>query len=195
MNKERAVLIHSYLADREDKEKPDRLTRLGLLAASELYRHGEIDKICITVEPELSRPQVKRLRRLLNDPPEEDIISKEETVTTEGEVKSFKNAVEEKNWRNPLTIGNETHIPRIKREIRKTFKEVSIETTTPRKVLARYPRYSSILKEMDGWPEQLSLSRHERVLNIPVIGKIIERTIPLRWKIALQSWVFKQLER
>ena len=48
MSKERAALVHGYLTDREGKDRPDRLTRMGILAASELYRHGQVDKICFT---------------------------------------------------------------------------------------------------------------------------------------------------
>jgi len=115
------------------------------------------------VKPELSRPQVKRLKTLLNNPPEEDIVSKEETVTTEGEVETFKKLAEEENWKNLLTIGNEAHVPRIKREIKRTFKDKQVKTTTPREILAEYKIYSYILKEMENWPEQLSLSFQEKM--------------------------------
>lgn len=196
MGRERVALLHSYLADRKDKEKPDRLTRTGILAAAELYRHDEIEKICITVEPELSGPQVRRLRTLLNNPPEEDIVVEGETVTTEEEVKTFNKLAENRGWNNPITISNHAHTPRIKREIRKTFMGKGVEVKNAREILSQYPRYSHILTEMKDWPEQKSLNFQEKVLSLPILGNMILKTGPhlSRYKVALQTWVFKQIE-
>lgn len=196
MNKERVALLHSYLADRKNKEKPDRLTRVGILAAAELYRHREIGKICITVESELSKPQVGRLNILLNNPPEEDIVSAEKTVTTEGEVKTFNELAEEHGWTDLVTIGNHSHLPRVKREIGKTFKERRVEAKSAREILSRYPRYSPILSEMENWPEQKSLNFLEKILNLSILGGMILKAGPYlsSYKVALQTWVFKQIE-
>lgn len=196
MNKERVVLVHGYLTDREGKDRPDRLTRIGILAAAELYRHGEIDKICFTAEKELSNSQVKRIRTLLNNPPEEDIVVEARAVTTEEEVKTFNRMSEENNWGNLLTIGNQEHLPRIEREIRKTFKDKPVEVISSKEVLSAYPRYSSILSDMEDWPEQISLSLQEKVLSFPIIERLALKIISylLRYKIAMQKWAFRQVE-
>ena len=113
---ERAALLHSYLADRKDPGKPDRLSRMGILAVAELYRNGEIDKICITVEPELAIPQERRLRSLLSERLREgDLVIKPQTVTTREEVQTFRELAEENGWNNLLTVGNKAHLPRIKK--------------------------------------------------------------------------------
>ena len=198
MRNERPVaLLHSYLSDREGKERPDRLSRVGILAAAELYRRGDIDKICITVEPQLSGPQVRRLTILLNNPPEEDIVVNAKTVTTEEEIKTFKKLAEEKEWSNLITIGNHAHLPRIKREIRKTFKSGRVEAKSSREILSQYPRYSSILSEMENWPEQRSLALQEKILKLPILGSLILKMaphLPSRLKVTLQTWGFRQIE-
>lgn len=197
MQKERPVaLLHSYLSDREGKERPDKLSRVGILAAAELYRHGDIDKICITVKPQLSGPQVRRLKTLLNNPPEEDVVVDAKTVTTEEEIKTFKKLAEENEWNSLITIGNHIHLPRIKREIRKTFKSGRVEAKSSREILSHYPRYSSILSEMEGWPEQRSQALLENILNVPILGRLALKMAPLlpRLKVTLQTWVFRQIE-
>ena len=198
MRNERPVaLLHSYLSDREGKERPDRLSRVGILAAAELYRRGDIDKIYITVEPQLSGPQVRRLKILLNNPAEEDIVVNAKTVTTEEEIKTFRKLAEENEWNSLITIGNHAHLPRIKREIRKTFKGSRIEAKSSREILSQYPRYSSILSEMEGWPEQRSLALQEKILRLPILGSLILKMAPhlsSRLKVTLQTWGFRQIE-
>src|SRR3989304_2815113 len=115
MNPERAVaLLHSYLADREGKKIPDRLGRTGVLAAAELYRHGKISKICITVEPELSKLLSSRLNTLLNHPPQDDVITVPKAVTTAQEITFFRELAEFNSWDDPpgnlVTIGNYEHL-------------------------------------------------------------------------------------
>lgn len=200
MSRERPVaLMHSYLADREGKDRPDRLTRIGILAAAELYRHGEIDKICITVEPQLSNPQVGRLRTLLNNPPEKDIVVDAETVTTEQELRSFGRLAEENGWTNLITIANHSHLPRIRGIIEKIFARggTIIEAKSSREILSQYPRYFSILGEMEHWPEQKTIAIYERILGIPgletLASKIGSRLKHI--KVILQSWIFNQLEK
>ncbi len=69
MSAENAVFIHSYLGDTKVKGRPDGLTRLGILSATELYRQKVVGKICVSVVPELSEGIVKRLKILLNNRP------------------------------------------------------------------------------------------------------------------------------
>ncbi len=70
MERERsAILIHSYLNDKSGKDRPDRLTRLGILSALELYRHGEVDAIFITVEQNQAASMVKQVKNLLGNIP------------------------------------------------------------------------------------------------------------------------------
>ena len=200
MSGERPVaLLHSYLADREEEGKPDRLSRVNILAVSELYRRGKIDKICITVIPELSNMQVKRLKTLLNDISEEDLVVKPQTVTTKEEVTTFGDLAKENGWNNLITIGNPVHLPRIRKEIKKAFKEKSIriEAKSSSEILSEYPRYAQILRDMESWPEQESQKFLEKILNTPILGRIILSIAPhfSQAKIALQSWGFKLLER
>lgn len=196
MSKEKAALVHSYLADREDKDKPDRLSRMGILAAAELYRHGEIDKICFTAKPELSNSQVKRLRTLLSNPPDEDIIVDAKVVTTRGEVETFKKMSERNGWDDLLTIANESHLPRIRKELKRAFKDKEVESLSSKKILSKYPRYSSVLADMNNWKEQISLSFQEKILNTPVIGSLALKLVSYvsQYKVALQYRFFKHLE-
>src|SRR3990172_5952238 len=200
MSGERPVaLLHSYLADREEEGKPDRLSRVNILAVSELYRRGKIDKICITVIPELSNMQVKRLKTLLNDISEEDLVVKPQTVTTKEEVTTFGDLAKENGWNNLITIGNPVHLPRIRKEIKKAFKEKSIriEAKSSSEILSEYTRYAQILRDMESWPEQEAQKFLEKILNTPILGRIILYIAPhfSKRKIALQSWGFKLLER
>jgi hypothetical protein len=197
MSKERAALVHGYLTDREGKDKPDRLTRVGILAAAELYRHGEIDKVCFTAKPELSDLQVKRLKTLLNNPTEKDIIVDPKVVTTRGEVETFKELSERNGWKNLITIANKDHLPRIRKEIKRAFGEKEIESISSRSVLDRYARYSPVLAEMDSWEEQVSLSFQEKILNTPIIGALALNIVPhfSKYKVALQYRFFNQLEK
>ena len=200
MGKEAPVaLLHSYLADREDNQKPDRLTRTGILAAAELYRHGEISKICITVEHQLSSKQVERLKILLGEMPQEDLVVKAETVTTRDEIATFKQLAQENGWDSLITIGNDAHLPRIKREIKRGFGDFSIEiqAKSAKEILEGRSRYFSITNEMKDWPEQKSLAFQEKILNTPIIGSVLLKVAPYlsHLKVVLQSWGFKQLER
>lgn len=197
MSKERVALLHSYLADREDEEKPDRLTRTGILAAAELYRHSEIDKICITVEQRLSNPQIRRLKILLNNPPEEDVVVDAKTVTTEEEVTTFRKLAEENEWDNLISIGNHAHLPRIKNEVKKTFGERKVKVMSSSEILSQYPRYSSILADMKDWPEQKFLAFQENILSLPLLGNMMLKIAPRlsRLKVDLQSWTAKRLEK
>ena len=113
MNKERAALVHGYLTDRKGKDRPDRLTRLGIHAAAELYRHGQIDKICFATDRSLSENQVRRLKVFLKNLPEEDVIVYPEAITTRGEINTFKKMSDDNGWENLLAIGNKSHIPRV----------------------------------------------------------------------------------
>jgi hypothetical protein len=196
MSKERVVLIHSYLADREDSQKPDRLSRLGILAASELYRREKVDKICITVEPNLSAPQVRRLNALLRHPPEEDIIVRAQTVTTREEVETFRDLAKGSDWGELTTIGNSAHLPRIKKEVERSFKKRLVNVRDAKEILAQYPRYDSVLSETENWPEQKSLVFQERVLGVPILGETLLKLAPYlsHYKVALQSWFFKRIE-
>jgi uncharacterized SAM-binding protein YcdF (DUF218 family) len=192
------ALIHSYLKDRQGKERPDRLTRVGILAAAEMYRRGEISKICVTVVPELSNLIAGRLKKLITIP-EEDLIIQPETVSTKGEIKTFRKMAEEAGWSNLLTIGNSTHLTRIKREIGEAFKnsDKNIRTISPEEILDRYSRYEGVMNEMKHWQEQKSFDMQERVLNTPVLGDsllLLQECFP-NIKITLQTWVFKQLEK
>lgn len=204
------ALLHSYLRDREGKGIPDRLSRLVILAAAELYRRGKIGKVCITVEPELSALYVKRLKTVLglSGEDKEDLKVKAledllvvvpRTVTTAQEVQAFKEISEENDWNNLITIGNHAHLPRIQREIKKRFRssDKKIEARSSGEILSRYPRYESILEEMEMWPEQHSLAMQERILNIPVLGNLALCIAPRlsHVKIALQSWGLNQIER
>lgn len=197
MNKERVALVHGYLADREGKNRPDRLTRVGILAAAELYRHGEIDKVCFTAKSELSDSQVKRFKRLLNNPPKEDIVVDAKVVTTRGEVETFKEMAERYNWQNLVTIANKNHLPRIRRETKRIFKDVDVKSLSSREVLAKHPRYIPILVDMKNWGEQISLSFQERILNTPIIGPLSLMLVPhvSRYKVVLQEYFFRQLEK
>jgi hypothetical protein len=201
MNKERPIaLLHGYLADRDNPEKPDRLTRTGILAACELYRNDEIDKICLTTKEELSNPQAKRIKMLLANPPKEDVVVNPETVTTRGEIRTFKKLAEQNGWNNLITIANHKHIPRIEKEIKNTFKEKEVAVRSTEEILSQYPhysdRYKDILSDMENWPEQKSLALQEKILNLPVLGSLILKAAnPLsRIKVSLQTWIFKQLE-
>ena len=204
MNPERTVaLLHSYLADREGRKRPDRLGRTGVLAAAELYRHGKISKICITVEPELSELLSSRLNTLLNNPPRGDIVAVPETVTTAQEITFFRELAEVNSWDDPpgnlVTIGNQEHLPRINREIQKSY--LPMRAMSTQEILSEYPRYKGILAEMDSWPEQKSQRTWERILGatekMPLLANIMAKFGPRFYpkKIALQRLLFRLLEK
>ena len=209
MSPEKPVaLLHSYLPDREGRKIPDKLGRIGVLAASELYRKGEnrkgeISKICITVEPYLASLLTKRLNTLLNNPPIEDLVVLPQAVSTFGEVETFRKLADENDWNNLLTIGNHEHLPRIRRVIDNVFPKTdkNIDTTSPKEILSKYPRYKNILDDMDNWPEQQSFNRVERFINIvrkiPFLKNFAESHFSevLPSKIALHAWIFRQSEK
>lgn len=178
---------------------PDRLSRINILAAAELYRRGEIDKICITVKPELSEAQVKRLKALLSGAPQEAVLVKPQTVTTREEITTFRGLARENGWESLVTIGNPAHLPRIRKEIEKAFrdKRTKIEAKSSSEVLSHYPRYAPLLHEMENWPEQLSLNFQEKILRTPVLGRLIlSLSRPFaQTKIALQTLAFNIFER
>jgi uncharacterized SAM-binding protein YcdF (DUF218 family) len=171
MGKERVALLHSYLADRKTEDKP--------------------------VEEKLSEPQIRRLKTLLDNPPEKDIVVDAKTVTTEGEIKTFSELAEENDWSNLVTIGNDVHLPRIKREIEKTFGKRKVEARSSKEILSQYSRYSSILADTEKWQEQKALALQEKILMLPILGRLILGMAPYlsHSKVTLQSWVFKQLEK
>ena len=196
MSLERAALVQSYLADRQEPDKPDRLSRLGLLTAAEMYRRDEIDIICITVVPELSEAQVQRLQALLRNPPEGVIVSAEETVTTRGEIRTFKRLAEENGWDSLVTIANQAHVPRTRREIVEEFRNVPVNTITPEQKLKEYPRYEPVLDAMTTWPEQISLEKQEKILNNPLVGPLLLKAAEYfaDFKVFLQTSMLKKIE-
>ncbi len=53
MSKERVALLHSYLADRETENKPDRLTRIGIKCSTVRIAPESITVILRDPEPVL----------------------------------------------------------------------------------------------------------------------------------------------
>ena len=192
------ALIHSYLKDREGREIPDRLTRVGILAAAELYRKNEVSKICVTVVPELSDLITGRIKKLITIP-EEDLIVRPKTISTRGEIRTFRKTAEETGWKNLLTIGNKTHVARIKREINEAFKDsdIKVKAISPEEILSRYTRYEGVINEMKNWQEQASFNKYEKFVNTPILRDLLllQGDHFPRVKITLQTWVFKQLEK
>lgn len=194
------ALIHSYLYDRNGTGKSDRLTRTGVLAAAELYRRGEVDKMVVAVEPNLAELIEKRLHILLQDNlKEEDLVIRPNGVTTVQEVGTFVDIAKENGWDHLLEIGNHAHKPRIERIARNFDKK--IEVIGAKEVLNRFPRYKNIVNEMENYPEQKSLSKQEeffaKLVKIPLVGPFIADVLPqiLPSKIAIQRWMFSQIEK
>lgn len=201
-NKERTCLfIHSYLSDRHVPNKPDRLTRLSLLSAAELYRHGVVDDICISVVPELSKPMVKRLKSLVDSLQDSNLIIDPVTVTTKQEVTVFKKVIETNKYAKIFSVANESHIPRIKRLIDNIFDDNDVQVMSTEDVLGKYPRYSGIINDSKSWSEQKSLIKQENILNkfarVPIIGNFLSTYLPeiVPNKIIFQKWLFGRFEK
>jgi hypothetical protein len=196
MSKERAVLVHSYLMDRKDTSKPDKLTRLGLLAAAELMRRGEVDKVCLATLPELSSPQAKRLEILLDNPEAEISINPQAKYTTE-ELRAFKELAEIYEWSDLASIACEPHIQRVTRETKKAFGDTFVEIMSSNEILSRFQRYSNVYDEVEKWPEYKSFKTQEEILNTPFLGGAILSLSPIivPFKIEIQSFVFRLTEK
>ena len=204
MGPERSVLlIHSYLKDRRGKDRPDRLTRACLVAASELKRRGEIDKVVITVTERLARPMVRELNQIGHFEVE-DVVVYPQTATTDDEVKTFKDLALKNEWGNLKTLGIKAHIPRIENSISRHFGEnQKVPVLSAENVLSQNPRYSQVLSEMKSWPETTSLENQEeafaKVSSKTPAGKFIVEIVPnffpARLKIALQYLLLRFLEK
>jgi hypothetical protein len=179
MGQERpSLLIHAYLNDREGRDIPDRLTRMGILAAGELYRHGEAEKVYITAVPELATTIEKRLKSLLSSIPNEDVIVRPFAKTTKQELFTFKKAAETENSGSLICIANEAHVPRVKKLVRLMFGEKEkIQVIDIDDILEKYPRYRGIISESKNWPEQISLQIKENTIKklteTPLIGRFV----------------------
>jgi hypothetical protein len=204
VEKERAILIHSYLPDLKEAERPDRLSRTSLLAAAELYRRDETDTLCITVQSVLSNLLVERLGMLLYNSLKDNLVVKSEAISTVEEIRSFKRLAEENNWSDLLFLGHSEHLPRVKREVQRIFKhsEKKVEVKSVEGILSRFPRYQGILADMENWPEKQYVKWQEKRTNfvsqIPFLGRIAMTVFPQimpEAKMAFQRWLHRQWKK
>jgi hypothetical protein len=195
MSIENAVFIHSYLGDPKVEGKPDGLTRLGILSAAELYRQKIVGKICVSVIPELSEGIVKRLKILLNNPSEKNLLVSPTTVSTDEEVEVFSQMINENSLGSSISVAADIHIPRIEKSKRR-YSPYS-KTLAFEDILDCRLRYKQVLLDSKSYSEYKSLKKQEKIFDllgkIPFWGEKIVTQLPRKIpsKISLQERLFK----
>lgn len=135
---------------------------------------------------------------------ESEIITQARTVTTDDEVRTFKDLAKINGWKNLKTLGVKAHAPRIENSISSHFgNDQKVPVLSAEDVLSQNTRYSRVLTEMKSWPEITSPENQEaslaKISEIPGVGKFIVETaprlIPAKLKIALQSLLFRIREK
>jgi hypothetical protein len=206
---ERIAFIHTYLNDDKRKDGsgipiPDKTARVCIIAAAELYRRGQVDKIMLSSVPELSQPIVNRLLFLLHKSLKpEDIISTEQSKTTSSETQEIKRVMEEENIKHVTSICINPHKGRVEGNIRRVFgKEAEkVEVNTFDEVLIKLnkERYEKVVEGSKNWKEMVAISKQEiladKMLRTPLIGPFLVYDLwdYLPCKVPLQMWMLSKL--
>lgn len=178
--------------------KPDKFSRLQVLAAAELLRRGKISKAVFLAgnissdgsfgTDKLGGIAVRmgdQLRRNLPNLPEDSVIVMPTAMSTVEEVVSFSKLAKENGWNNLMVIAKDSHLKRVQRAVRRTFgKTRTIPTTTQEAVLTESPQdilYQQIIAKVKNSSEEKGFTRREMLINlidsIPIIGELVLRSM------------------
>jgi hypothetical protein len=187
-----AALFHSYVElPSSIPYKPDRWSRLQVLAAAELLRKGNITTAVFLGddvpsdahrEPDayggLGARMAAQLHRNLPHLPDSAVVFIPVARSTREEIAGFKKLAQEqeREWTNLMAVGKEAHSKRIQRAIRRIFgrRNKAISVVSQESILAQYPRYANIIAAMKESPEETAFIKREHLINaidmFPVIG-------------------------
>lgn len=192
----KVALFHAYAElPSNHPGKPDKGSRLQVLAASEMLRRGEVDTVVFLaghISPDGSTQKVglsiaekmtDQLKRNLRHIPEGAVIVSSDALSTRAEAEGFRRLSEDQGW-DLTSVGKKAHLERVKRAIRRKFGARSSEvrvasheeilTQNPRQVIRKghsSPRlidilYKKILDDMRISPEELAFVKRERMINL-----------------------------
>lgn len=180
MNPEQyTACLHVYGNDTE-QDKPDFRGRLTALAVSELWREGVINQIVITGGTpdmngsELGGPMERQIRRNLPSLPDDAIVLSPVARDTIQEIEEFHRIVGDNN-EQLADVATKTHIPRIKTELRREFRDKANTITIfeVEKTLKESPphaphRYERLLTALENSQDEIGFQRREKYVLRPL---------------------------
>ncbi len=186
MNPEKPVmLVHGYWFGRKGV-RPDTFGRLQVLAACELLRQGEIERIVFTSASsdknghQMAEVMANQASRNLPKLAKDRIIASACGPHTRGEVSEFKKIAEAHGWDNLVSLGSEKHTKRIKKANWEIFyRDIPVlktEEVLTRDILIR--RYRKIVYQFRRSREVRELQSQEYWMNkidqIPLSGALLD---------------------
>lgn len=179
----RVALFHAYgELPSMQPEKPDKASRLQVLAASEMIKRGQVDTVVFLVGHISSKGSTKKeglsvaekmanqLQKNLRNVPEGTVIVKSDAFSTRDEIEDFKKLSEGQNW-VLMSVGKEAHLQRIKRAVKRKFGKRSSEVAviSLEEILTQDPNrtsYKKIIDNIRNSPEELAFIKRERIINL-----------------------------
>lgn len=182
MNPENRIgLVHAYGNDPDRIDKPDMRGRMTALATGELLRQGILDTVVITAGTpdmtgvELGGNLARQIRRNVPWLREDAIIVSPVARDTIGEIQEYHSIITATPESEKFDIATETHIPRIRTELKREFGKEATEITifSVEDVLqnrTRYPtnRYNTVLHTLATSDDEIGFQRREKYLLRPL---------------------------
>jgi len=172
--------------------KPDEYSRLQVLAAGELLRSGQIERVVFLAGDVPSEPNpgpdvhggigarmAEQLRRNFPNLPESAIVFYPVAKSTREEIAEFKKLARTRGWGDLMVIGKESHLERVQRAVNRIFgrRSQEVSVVSQESVLSRFPRYARIIDEISNSPEEEAFAKREHLINIidgiPMIGGML----------------------
>jgi hypothetical protein len=172
--------------------KPDKYSRLQVLAAGELLRSGQIERVVFLAGdvPSESNPEPDRyggigarmaaqLRRNMPNLPESAIVCHPVAKSTRKEVAEFRKLARTRGWGDLMVIGKESHLERVQRAVNRIFgrRSQEVSVVSQESVLSQFHRYDRIIDEISNSPAEEAFAKREHLINkfdgIPMIGGIL----------------------
>lgn len=209
------ALFNAYAEWRRRTDQPDVNSSLQVLAAGELLRQEKVEVVIFTAgslkagEPFLANIMTNELHKNTRGHYENAVITRPAKKTsTRGEVEEFKRIAEENGWNNLMVIGKEAHVKRIRRAIKRAFRnrgnEISVKSTED-VLMYESPayapnRYRNIIHKVNESPQNKGFIRREKLISlvdsIPVIGgQLLDLLNKILVNKNLEMWVAKALSR
>ena len=215
-NLEKPVVLSLGYAEWPRRQgQPDVYSSLQVLAAGELLRQSKIEAVVFTTGSlkkggsTIAQAMTNELNintrehykdSVINAPPKE--------TSTRAEIRQFEKIAQERGWNNLMVIGKNAHLKRIRRAIKRTFRnrgdEIPVKSTedvlmTEAPVYAPN-RYRDIIRKVHASAQDQGFKRREKIISlvdsIPLIGgQLLDLLNKILANKNLEMWTAKVLSR
>jgi len=182
-----AILIHAYWYDIKKSNSLDLANKIQVFAIENICKKFEVANIVITagkiskVHPAIGYELKRQIKMELPTKFHEKIHVYPTQKTTIGEIKQFKRTIATNNWKQMAVLGVSLHMPRIKRDFAKVFKNVEHNTLffEAEKNLSQkdFPTLKKYINSKEHTLLKLNEQIEKSIENIPIIGNILLETV------------------